>query len=363
MILKSITGGFCCKLVDLGMEVSVFCMSFLGRDSKYKKDGISIYSVTEWLDFRSFNDVSNVVMDNIGFLERVIGVVQTQKFDLIIANGWATALTGKALKVIYNIPLIFVIHGTEAGRKGNKLTREEIYVADCEKWACQIADKIITANYFTKKEIVKLYGISKDKIEIVPYEVAPDELKTNCNLDDFRKLFVPKDVKIVLFADELVTKKGPQILMDAVLEILQKVPQTIFIFAGNGHIPQLSQQAEKNGTADNVLFPGKLKGKVLGSMYRIADCLVTPSIYEDSGIVALEGIECGVPVIASDVGAFREIIEDSVNGFRVAPDSGKIAKAVLRVLDGNGLSGNVKKKQERFYGLGKLIKGTKHGKT
>ena len=97
-------------------------------------------------------------------------------------------------------------------------------------------------------------------------------------------------------------------------------PNSKLIVAGEGHMkPYLEHIAWELGCRDRVIFLGFRNGNFLKKLYKYADVCVIPSIYEPFGIVALESMAAGTPVVSSDVGGLSEIINHEYNGVKVYP--------------------------------------------
>ncbi|NUM34652.1 MAG: glycosyltransferase family 4 protein [Candidatus Brocadiae bacterium] len=321
------------------VQVYLVSLSFEEKREKWHK-GVHIHRV-EAMDFPSFHWVSDAVLNNMKTLEEAITIAEKEAWDLIVAYDWACALTAKSLKTIYGIPLIAHIHDLEVSKKGDSLLKEEYYIAEMQGWICQHAEKIITSSLFMQGKLSSIYNIPHQKIQVIPLGINPEQWVTHCNLKDFRHLFALAKSKIVLFSGNLTLSQGPQILLEAAKQVLQKMPDTTFLFAGRGELYQdLAQKAKQ--ISENILFPGQLKGKALVAAYRIADCLIIPSLYEHSATIALEAMACGTPVIATDTGALSEIIDDRKSGLKIPPDDPQaLALAILGLLSDFQLAQNL----------------------
>jgi len=116
--------------------------------------------------------------------------------------------------------------------------------------------------------------------------------------------------------------------------VLLVVPEARLVIAGKGVLQQsLTDTARNLGIGDRVSFVGYVEGEPLAALYHAAHVLAAPSLYEPFGIVALEGMICGKPVVAADVGGLREIVLDGQTGFRVpAGDATALAGALVKIL-------------------------------
>src|SRR5262249_57174344 len=107
----------------------------------------------------------------------------------------------------------------------------------------------------------------------------------------------------------LVYEKGFQCGLEALPDIIERLPNTRFVVAGSGsHEQELRRQAEELGLMDHGTFVGWIGDDVLHSLYRIADVCVVPSLYEPFGLVALEAMASSCPCIVADTGGLRELL-------------------------------------------------------
>jgi glycosyltransferase involved in cell wall biosynthesis len=186
----------------------------------------------------------------------------------------------------------------------------------------------------------------------------------NENLGEFRRRFALPEEKIVLFVGRLVYEKGVHVFVNAVQRVLEKV-NAKFIIVGNGYMKdQLSGLVKGMGLAHKVLFTGFVDDETLRRLQRCADASVVPSLFEPFGIVALEAMAAGSPVVVSNTGGLSEIVEHDVSGVKVYvnnPES--LAWGIIRVLTDDGyanwLRTNAYKKIQEKYDWDKIAQQTK----
>jgi len=138
-------------------------------------------------------------------------------------------------------------------------------------------------------------------------------------------------------------EKGIAVLLEAFAAARRRLPAVRLVIAGKGALEtELRERASHLGVDQSVVFTGYVAGGVLGHVYHCSDVLVVPSLYEPFGIVALEGMICGLPVIASATGGLTEIVEDGVSGLLFRPgDAGELAERLATVLSDRGLCGRL----------------------
>jgi glycogen synthase len=114
---------------------------------------------------------------------------------------------------------------------------------------------------------------------------------------------------------------------------LAEQPHTKFLIVGGGHRERFESFVRWYGLENKVLFTGFMANRSLHQLYRVADVAVFPSLYEPFGIVALEGMAAGAPVVASDAGGLKEVVlHDKTGTTSFAGDPGSLAWAILRTL-------------------------------
>jgi len=130
-----------------------------------------------------------------------------------------------------------------------------------------------------------------------------------------------------------VPEKGIQVLIEAIPEVVGAYNDVKFVIAGGGDRSHLVRLAEDLGVSDRIFFAGYVDDDTLVRLYRIADVAVYPSLYEPFGIVALEAMAARVPVVVSDAGGLREVVDHGITGLSAwseNPDA--LAWAILQLL-------------------------------
>ena len=228
-----------------------------------------------------------------------------KKYDVIHCHDWLTAWAGIYLKQAINRPLIQTIHSTEFERTSTPW--EEIL--RIEKSALEHADIIISVSKRTAKILTSQFGAKNEKIRIVYNGVDKQKYQTHVE----EKPNVIKQKKIVLFLGRLSEQKGPVQFLHAAKKVLEKEPSATFLIAGSGPLlPFLVNLSFELGIQKNVKFLGYISEEEQKKIYKIADVFVMPSVSEPFGIVALEAIASGTPVIISKSSGVSEIINSAL---------------------------------------------------
>lgn len=254
------------------------------------------------------------------FLDKVAKAAVLGEFDIIHAHDWLTLRGAMLAKKLTKLPLVVHIHATEFDRAGasgdDEYGNEMIHQIEYE--GMMMADKIISVSQWTKDIIVKRYGISPDKIQVVhnsidlesPYIKAEDD---GANAYHYIYEMQKRGYRVVMNAGRQSIQKGLPNLLDAAKLAIDKNPKMLFVFAGSGDMHyELIEKAAYLGISRNVIFVGFVKGKQLRDLFKIADLFVMPSVSEPFGSTPLESIGLGTPVLISNQSGVGEILKTAL---------------------------------------------------
>lgn len=193
------------------------------------------------------------------------------------------------------------------------------------------ADAVISLAETEKRDLIELYGAPADKIKVIRGGVDLRRFSAVPKNEAREKLKLPNDEFIILFVGRLEWRKGAATAIKA-LSLLKEsgTDATLMIVGGkiygNEKDPadvkeyeRLLERAKMDGVESRVVFEGRADQTQLHLYYSAADIFVIPSYYEPFGLVALEGMACKVPVIASRKGGLRITIKDGETGLLFEP--------------------------------------------
>lgn len=272
------------------------------------------------------------------------------EINLIHAHDWLVAYAAVSLKQNHRIPLLVTIHATEYGRNRGIFTPLQERIHHLEWWLTYEAWRVICCSQFMKEEIRKIFQVPEDKIDVIPNGIDVERFQKKRSLPEgIRCRLAPEGEKLVFFIGRLVPEKGVQTLIEAVPQVISDFPKTRFIIGGRGPYGQeLQELVRRLGVENQVIFLGYIDDHLRDQLYQEAALTVFPSFYEPFGIVALEAMAAGTPVVVSDVGGFREIVTNGVDGWRVPPgDSKALAAVIKRVLGSEELAHKVAEQGRR----------------
>lgn len=337
-------------LVARGVEVTVLTLGEAGSPFREEDRGVEVIRVRN--GFPSSPDlIPTIAHFNFDLIQAAVPLMETG-FDLIHAHDWLVAYAARTLKHGYRLPLVATLHATEHGRNQGLHTPLQRYIHDMEWTLTYEAWRVILCSEAMREEASRLFHLPGDKTLVLPNGIEPDEVAVpeGEDLAAFRRAHAAPDQPMILAMGRLVPEKGFHVLLDAFRLILERTPKAKLVLAGEG--PQrkaLEEQAERLGIAQHVYFKGFATDPVRNRLLHVADVAVFPSLYEPFGIVALEAMSVGLPVVAARSGGLAEVVEHGETGFLVPPgDAGALADALVPLLISPGLREHLGRKgQER----------------
>jgi D-inositol-3-phosphate glycosyltransferase len=244
-------------------------------------------------------------------------------YDLIHAHYWLSGVAGLALREAWGTPVVQMFH--TLGRLKNAVAQTaseaepELRIAE-ESRLVGAVDRIVAANMVERAHLVWYYGAQAERVAVIPCGVDT-ELFQPMTPSTAKDLLELGPEPMLLYVGRLQPIKG----LETLLEAMTRLPDEsrLLIIGGdqdepeNGHAAHLRARVTALGLARRVRFLGAQPQRRLRLFYAAADATVMPSYYESFGMVALEAMACGSPVVASRVGGLTTTIQDGVTGHLV----------------------------------------------
>lgn len=267
---------------------------------------------------------------NLAMLDRATMLLKDIKVDVIHAHDWMVCYAAKTLKRNLDVPLIATIHATEHGRNQGIHSPMQQYIHHLEWTLTYESTRVILCSTYMKREVEAIFTLPSDKLNVIPNGVDPAKLRPSNNQTVDKATFASSGESIVLYIGRLVREKGVQVLIEAASAILASCPHTRFAILGAGpHQDTLKHLAEKFHVVQHFDFCGFVSDDVRNGYLQVADVAVFPSLYEPFGIVALEAMAAGIPVVVSDVGGLADVVSHAQNGRKAYP--GDVESLALQV--------------------------------
>ncbi|GMA51131.1 hypothetical protein GCM10025857_24880 [Alicyclobacillus contaminans] len=317
-------------LVHLGWEVHVVTTE-IGEYPAYEQvEGVHVHRV-HVLQPDGGEFIHWVFQLNLAMVEACQRLVASGlQFDLMHAHDWLVCHTAKALKALYRWPLVATIHATEHGRNQGIHTDVQRYIHHLEWTLTYEAARVIVCSAAMQREVEQVFRLPGDKIHVLPNGVDPRMLRP----PSVRAASAAEHPRTILYVGRLVREKGVHLLIQAAPLIVSAYPDVQFRIAGQGPMmDELKQLAQQLQVQDHVQFLGYVSDEVRNDLLAKAYAAVFPSLYEPFGIVALEAMAAGTPVVVSDVGGLGDVVDHGRTGLTVLPGNPQsIADQVMQLL-------------------------------
>jgi len=256
------------------------------------------------------------------------------EYAVVHSHYWLSGWVGNLLAPRWGVPHLTMFH-TLGRLKNRALADQEETDAriEVEEHIVGSADRVVASSEHERQALIDLYGARREEVTVINGGVDP-------------RLFQPRDPvaararlgldgEVVLFVGRMDRVKGLDVLLRAVALLKHRPTLKLVVVGGSGQETELRRsQALARALGLDVLFRGAVAQEGLPDYYNAASVLVVPSHYESFGLVAVEALACGRPVVASMVGGLPTVIRDEENGLLVPwrrPE--EFAQRIERVLD------------------------------
>lgn len=274
--------------------------------------------------------------------------VEGVEYDLVHSHYWLSGLVAGMLKEAWHVPFVHMFH--TLGRMKNRVATSDREMASAERIGGEqevidSADRIIAATPAEQAQLHWLYGNRSGKEVVVSPGVDLDRFQPLPKEAAKAHVGIPVKDKNILFVGRIEPLKGVDTLLQAMALIQERYPTAVAdvdvtIIGGDPwandpdlEMARLQALREQLGIRDIVTFIGARDQNELPYYYGAAEMVVMPSHYESFGMVALEAMATGTPVIASEVGGLAFLVRDGENGFHVpSRDPEALAERIYELL-------------------------------
>jgi glycosyltransferase involved in cell wall biosynthesis len=342
------------NMAKRGHAVHIFTTSANGKDLTEKKEGLIIHR---------YGTIAQVFERNLslGLLYKPL----MHEVDIVHVHVGSSPLELIASLIYAKMkkkPLIATYHGDVIPSLRGFTYRSSVHIYNSVvERLLNHARIIISPSKCYINESIFLKGHA-DKVVVIPNGINIEDFNVPYSKEECReRLGLPHDKKLILFLGVLHPKKGPHVLIKAMPWVISKVPDTELLVAGDGVMRDyLKVLVNKLGISQHVRFVGFVEESLKPLYYKAVDvfCLPSITITESFGIVNLEAMACGVPIVASKVGGIPDVVKDGENGLLVPPkDLSALAHAIIRLLEDEELRkriGEKAKKEAEKYSWKKI---------
>ncbi len=289
------------------------------------------------------------------FAEGVITQAESEslRYDVLHSHYWLSGAVAQALRRHWGTPIVHMFH--TLGRMKNAVAqrpeeREPARRIEVEGHIVHSADVLIAATPVEKEQLVHLYGADPSAVRVISPGVDTQRFYPIPSVHAKERIGVCPERRIILFVGRIEPLKGIDNLLRAIAHLVDRRPGLrqglcVPIIGGDpdrirqdDEMMRLQDLREELGIGDIVTFLGAKDQDMLPYYYSAAEVVVMPSDYESFGMVALEAMACGTPVIASDVGGLAFLVKHGRTGYRVsARDPVALSDRITRLLTDEGL--------------------------
>ena len=256
------------------------------------------------------------------FADRLTEMLTFQRPDVVHAHFWMSAWASAAAARRLDLPLVVTFHalGTVKRRHQGHSDTSPLNRIRVETAVAAEADSIVAT---CSDEVTELgfLGVPASKAAVVPCGVDLGHFSPAAGSGSSAAIPQPTYRYRLVSAGRLVRRKG----YDTTIEALTRLPETELVIAGGGDATpepehdRLLALADQLGVADRVHLIGQVARTAMPALFRSADLVICSPWYEPLGIVPLEAMACGVPIVASAVGGMLDTVVDGVTGAHVPP--------------------------------------------
>ena len=260
------------------------------------------------------------------------------QYDLVHSHYYLSGQIGRWAREHWNVPHVLMFH--TLGMLKNRIAgseKEPLLRIALEKRIVKECDAILAGTEREKRDLIDLYGAPPHKIQVVPCGVDLERFHPSARCESRKRLRLNSGTRVILYVGRFDPIKGVDRLLGAAHLLRRDMRLHVLLVGGDGeNTPEeqaLRAMCRELSLDDCVTFVGRRDHYKLPDYYRAADALVLPSHYESFGLVVLEALSCGTPVVAMRVGVVEDIVHNGLNGWIVAENTCKdLAEGIRRVL-------------------------------
>lgn len=346
-------------LSDMGMKIDIFTREHLDVVNRVETIGpnVRVIHLKAGEPDAHLGDLYALLPD---FLEQLNDFREEEglEYDVVHSHYWLSAWVGRELSQAINVPHVVTFHTLSLIKmqsRAGEIEQTERPFVEAEVMAT--ADRIIAFSPHERDSMARLYGADACKVSLVPCGV---DLEVFRPLDQksVRSRLGLNGEKILLYVGRVEPIKGLDLLVETAAQMDSTEGVRMMVVGadvnGDREMHRVKQLAKERDLEDKIDFVGQVDHDDLPLYYNAADVCVVPSYYESFGLVALESMACGTPVVATRVGGLSTIIHHGRTGYLKSwrcPEA--FANSVEMIISSDGLQQSMgEAARKRAEGMG-----------
>ncbi len=313
-----------------GHDVVLVTRRLPGTDRDTTLGDVRVVRAETELPWIPDNPVAATASANHAFVSAALALDEWRP-EVVHAHDWGVSWAADVLAGVHDVPIVTTFHGTERGRHGGHLAPGGATdVNSVEWWLAHRSRRVIAATKLMVREITEGFEMDPGHVKRIPSGIdpawwempGPDENQARHRSG------------LVLAWGRVQYEKGFQVLARAVGALRYRVAGLECMIAGRGsYLPELQSQIDIAGVGDIIEVPGFVSDNDLRAAIHRAGCVVIPSLYEPFGVVALEALAGGAPLIVADTGGLAELVGGTGSALLFEPgNADQLADCIERVL-------------------------------
>ncbi len=268
------------------------------------------------------------------FIENLVEFMLQEEapYDLIYSHYWLSGLVGEWIKYRFDVPLVHTYHTLAFLKKQVLSEGEHEYRNAAERHLALVADMIISSSREEKDSLTREFEIAADSLQViypgvnkdlfcpVPHEELPSCEEAEACLLYVGRIEPVKGLMDIVAAMGILQERAPDLFSRVCLKVIGGGRMGQDDFHDNAEIRSIRDSLCAQGMENKVHFLGSMPQDDLKRFYSAAKALVVPSLYESFGLVVVEALACGTPVLVSKIGKMQSIVKDGSTGFSFRPN-------------------------------------------
>lgn len=306
------------RIEDGNHEIKVLCFG----DQSLHEGNLTVQGVRTRFEFPAQDPRHQKFLDTM--LRDLLMAGSLAQTDVVHCHTWYTHFAGCLVKQLTGAKLVLTTHSLEPHRPWKVEQLGTAYHASSwvERTAYQNADGVVAVSHSMRDDVHALYGVPHDRIRVIHNGIDLDQYRPTPDRAVLDKYQIAQELPFILFVGRITRQKGIIHLVNAIRHLKPGVQ--VVLCAGAPDTEEIGREMaeavdQARGQSANrlVWIPHVVPKEEIIPLYTLATLFVCPSVYEPFGIINLEAMACGTPVVASAVGGIKEVVVPEKTGLLV----------------------------------------------